>query len=261
MGASFAHVRQSSQFMSPTSVTTPSGSRRRNFTEDQIASYARNLEDVMNLIPTLQFGLDVNVRFDSPYSFELTPSLLVFDIFNVALCHGWVIDPQDRETYQVIAAELGSYNNVVEAVIASEVAESKLGVSGEADAEKRIRNGIVCKTFLDASASQLTYYGLGLLVETLPPHSLSVLFRNNHFSVVFKKGDNELYTLVTDHGFLNSSQIVWESLQNIENDSYFLDGLFRKYQPTEQQDSMENYPELHQSVLETNAPQGMSDEE
>nr|CAD7460321.1 unnamed protein product [Timema tahoe] len=37
---------------------------------------------------------------------------------------------------------------------------------------------------------------------------------------------NELFQLVTDQGFLHEPRVVWESLSNIENDGYFVDGHF-----------------------------------
>ena len=37
---------------------------------------------------------------------------------------------------------------------------------------------------------------------------------------------NQLYQLVTDQGFLNESNVVWETLNNIEGDTQFVDGDF-----------------------------------
>lgn len=37
---------------------------------------------------------------------------------------------------------------------------------------------------------------------------------------------NELYQLVTDQGFLTESNVVWETLENIEGDGKFVDGEF-----------------------------------
>lgn len=86
---------------------------------------------------------------------------------------------------------------------------------------------------------------------SLPPNSLAVLFRNNHFLTLYKYNyDNEpvsvakrlshfigfednippefeLVTLVTDEGYLQNDRIVWETLGNMEGDSVFLDAIFR----------------------------------
>ena len=46
--------------------------------------------------PQLQTGLDVNVKFDSVRGFELTSEIVIFDLLNVPLYHGWLPDPQVR---------------------------------------------------------------------------------------------------------------------------------------------------------------------
>lgn len=84
---------------------------------------------------------------------------------------------------------------------------------------------------------------------SLPPKSLSVLFRNNHFYTLYKhtfppresvsltvqlsnwigfdetdraNHQYELLTLVTDQGYQKDDQIIWETLSNMEGDSIFL---------------------------------------
>ncbi|KAI8911343.1 hypothetical protein DFJ77DRAFT_469680 [Powellomyces hirtus] len=214
--------------------------------------FSQNLTDVFEVLPTLQTGLDVNVRFDSPTSFELTPALLVFDLFQITLCHGWTVDPHDTETHRVIVQECKSYNAVVEKIIAGDDAAVQLekdksgkGKAVDTDALQRamvrrqhaIHDGLVCTDFLAATASQLTYHGLQTLGETLSPNSLSVLFRNNHFSTLYTRVDDadgsvRLYTLVTDQGFLHATNAVWETMDDVQGDSSFVDGFFTPYAQT-----------------------------
>jgi hypothetical protein len=202
----------------------------------------------MNLIPTLQRGLDVNVRFDSPFAFELTPALLIFDLFGITLAHGWTVDPQDEETYKVVVQSLGSYNKVVEAVINGEDASNELASlddSKEPDEQKRvlerskrekmIHEGLVAQSFLNSTASQLTYHGLQSLVESLPSHSFSVFFRNNHFCTLYKHPQQGLFTLVTDQGFVTAQKAVWETLSNVDGDSTFVDGSLKEYRPSQEE--------------------------
>uniref|UniRef100_A0A8W8MT13 Ubiquitin carboxyl-terminal hydrolase n=1 Tax=Magallana gigas TaxID=29159 RepID=A0A8W8MT13_MAGGI len=40
---------------------------------------------------------------------------------------------------------------------------------------------------------------------------------------------NELFVLVTDQGFLNEKNVVWETLNNVEGDGYFVDAQFHTY--------------------------------
>ncbi|OUM69611.1 hypothetical protein PIROE2DRAFT_2479, partial [Piromyces sp. E2] len=74
-------------------------------------------QDVLDIIPTLKKGLDINVKFDSVLSFEPSPAFTVFKFFNIKLVHGWTVDPEDKETFRIIAKECGNYNKVVEKII------------------------------------------------------------------------------------------------------------------------------------------------
>ena len=47
--------------------------------------------------------------------FEFTSESGLFDLFDVVLYHGWLVDPQDEETYQVVSHY--SYNQLVEMVV------------------------------------------------------------------------------------------------------------------------------------------------
>ncbi|KAI9205945.1 uncharacterized protein BJ171DRAFT_567232 [Polychytrium aggregatum] len=207
--------------------------RLSNLPED-LANFSHNLQDVMNTIPLLQRGLDVNVKFDSPYSFELTPALLLFDIFGVSLCHGWTISSSDSTFYDIVVRELGCYNKVVEKVIEADIASTNPLLAQDPKLQEIAHKGFVCQQFLEMSASQLTPHGLRLLQETLPSNSISVLFRNNHFYTLYKDDRSQLFTLVTDQGFLRTEGVVWESLASVDGDSIFLDDQFRPYQEISQ---------------------------
>lgn len=54
----------------------------------------QNVNDTMMVLPKLSTGLDVNVRFTGVSDFEYTPECIVFDLLNVPLYHGWLVDPQ-----------------------------------------------------------------------------------------------------------------------------------------------------------------------
>ena len=45
---------------------------------------------------------------------------------------------------------------------------------------------LVIENFLERSASQLTYHGLSELVISMEDDEIGVLFRNNHFSTIYK---------------------------------------------------------------------------
>lgn len=116
------------------------------------------------------------------------------------LFHGWLLDPQDTATSDVVKEM--AYNELL----------LKL-VQLKADADCAMQAQII-ESFLESSASQLTFAGLVALHETMKDNQLSVFFRNNHFSTILKFND-KLYLLVTDMGYVEQSTVVWELLDDI----------------------------------------------
>jgi hypothetical protein len=49
--------------------------------------------------------------------------------------------------------------------------------------EEKLHQAFVADEFLKDTATQLTYYGLELLLAAIPEDDLCVLFRNNHVKV------------------------------------------------------------------------------
>ena len=52
--------------------------------------------------------------------FEYTRECNVFDILDIRLFHGWVIDPQNIELYEIVNSNGSSYNQLVEKIIQQE---------------------------------------------------------------------------------------------------------------------------------------------
>ncbi|PWA33321.1 hypothetical protein CCH79_00014099 [Gambusia affinis] len=177
-------------------------------------NFQQNMSDAMAVLPKLSTGLDVNVRFTGVTDFEYTPECIVFDLLNIPLYHGWLVDPQSPE--MVAAVGKLSYNQLVEKII---------DCKHSADSS-RVSEGLVAEQFLESTATQLSYHGLCELNTTAKEGEISVFFRNNHFSTMIKhKG--HLYLLVTDQGFLQEESMVWESLHNVEGDGNFCNSDFR----------------------------------
>lgn len=60
------------------------------------------LDTVIKLLPRLQYGLDVNVRFNSIRGFEFTEEMAAFDMTGITLLHGWLLDPEDKRTVRAL---------------------------------------------------------------------------------------------------------------------------------------------------------------
>ena len=58
----------------------------------------------------------------------------------------------------------------------------------------------------------------------------------------------ELFLLVTDQGFLNENNVIWETLSNVEGDCHFVDADFKTYRKVEPI-SMP-HPAPHRSMME-----------
>ncbi|NXL19107.1 MINY1 hydrolase, partial [Setophaga kirtlandii] len=137
-------------------------------------NFQQNINDTMTVLPKLSTGLDVNVRFTGVSDFEYTPECIVFDLLNIPLYHGWLVDPQSPEQVQAVGKL--SYNQLVEKIISCKHASDSRLVS----------EGLVAEQFLESTASQLTFHGLCELTARAREGELGVFFRNNHFSTMVK---------------------------------------------------------------------------
>ncbi|KAI4830805.1 hypothetical protein KUCAC02_002412, partial [Chaenocephalus aceratus] len=191
----------------------------KEISEAQRLNYEQNMSDAMAVLHKLQTGLDVNVKFAGVQVFEYTPECIVFDLLDIPLYHGWLVDPQMQDIVKAVGN--CSYNQLVEKIISCKQSDNS-ELAGE---------GIVAEQFLSSTATQLTYHGLCELTSTVQEGELCVFFRNNHFSTMIKyKG--QLYLLVTDQGFLTEEKVVWESLHNVDGDGNFCDSEFRLRPPS-----------------------------
>ena len=281
-------------------------------------NWQHNLHDVLPVLPTLIRGLDVNVKFAHVTEFEFDSRIAVFDILNIRLVHGWVIDPQDKTVYGEIGSQ--SYNQLLDELLSlkspngfnstigstiseestlrelNKINQSPILVVGqdsgtkangyksqgqvenetmreneqhesverdplqtaishsETDNDKTLQarggNGSppvvgsegnehggrviqldnsetlalnltkidLLESFLESTASQLTYAGLLELHEVVRDRELCVLFRNNHFISLFKK-DGQLFQLLTDLGYKDTDCVAWELLNSIDGDT------------------------------------------
>ncbi|XP_022435341.2 ubiquitin carboxyl-terminal hydrolase MINDY-2 isoform X2 [Delphinapterus leucas] len=192
----------------------------KEISEIQRLNYEQNMSDAMAVLHKLQTGLDVNVKFTGVRVFEYTPECIVFDLLDIPLYHGWLVDPQIDDIVKAVGN--CSYNQLVEKIISCK----------QSDNSELVSEGFVAEQFLNNTATQLTYHGLCELTSTVQEGELCVFFRNNHFSTMTKyKG--LLYLLVTDQGFLTEEKVVWESLHNVDGDGNFCDSEFHLRPPSD----------------------------
>jgi len=171
------------------------------------AAFRGNFDGCLNVLPKLHHGMDINVQFKAVDAFEFTQELGIFDLMDIRLLHGWLVSHQDTEMYDLLKGE--SYNTLVERIFRLQ------DKSPEEQNEAAVLNG-----WLQDTCAQLTYDGLLSLHETIKDRELCVLFRNAHYTTVFKT-DNRLYQLNTDIGF-QDSELIWEQLDEVDGDTTYV---------------------------------------
>ena len=223
--------------------------------------YEYHLNEVLSILPSLQHGMDVNPKFtEGVLGVEFTTNLGAFDLLGVQLVHGWLLDPQDIETWSVVNKK--TYNQLTETVIAGNEAkalvesvevqirdkQNELDKCSEGKQQDEMHEEVinlrekmnelssiqvqseVANTFLSTTAHQLTYHGLEQLHKHLADGAMCVFFRNNHFATLTKHL-GILYLLVTDLGYANVPEIVWEKLDEVDGNTEYLNELFQKPPP------------------------------
>ncbi|KAJ2616903.1 hypothetical protein H4S08_000575 [Coemansia sp. RSA 1365] len=198
---------------------------------------------ILSLLPTMNKGLDVDLQFSHIYDFAATPPVQLFRAFGVDLVHGWVVDPDsESQIASLLSSECrNSYEGAVEFILSSDELSNGQVVNQDTVAmaprntpelsesqQETVYRAIALNDWLTTTATQLTPCGLRLLTSRLPVGSLCVLFRNNHFSTIFKHRPDSLLILCTDDVVAGDSRIVWESLRDVHQaSSQFLDSEFR----------------------------------
>ncbi|KAJ2082626.1 hypothetical protein H4R24_001456 [Coemansia sp. RSA 988] len=198
---------------------------------------------ILSLLPTMNKGLDVDLQFSHIYDFAATPPVKLFRAFGVDLVHGWVVDPDSEpQIASLLLSECrNSYEGAVEFILSSDelsngqvVNQSVVDLSHHNTPElsdtqqQTVYRAIALNEWLTATATQLTPCGLQLLTNRLPVGRLCMLFRNNHFSTIFKRTSDTLLLLCTDDVVAGDPRIVWESLCDVHQaSSQFLDSKFQ----------------------------------
>ncbi|KAM5572646.1 ubiquitin carboxyl-terminal hydrolase MINDY-1 [Rosa sericea] len=83
-----------------------------------VENQQQNIADAIDLLPRLATGIDVNIKFRRISDFEFTPECAIFDLLDIPLYHGWIVDPQDHDTANAIGSK--SYNTLTGELVALE---------------------------------------------------------------------------------------------------------------------------------------------
>ncbi|KAK9059411.1 hypothetical protein SSX86_022031 [Deinandra increscens subsp. villosa] len=83
-----------------------------------VENQQQNIADAIDLLPRLATGIDVNIKFTRIDDFEFTRECAIFDLLDIPLYHGWIVDPQDSDTSNAIGSK--SYNTLMGELVALE---------------------------------------------------------------------------------------------------------------------------------------------
>ena len=209
--------------------------------------------DLYSFLVTLHTGMNVNPRFlpvskssselrssmshvhpsereaVTPGTFEETREMRLYSTFYVPLIHGWLPE-KDGPAYAALSRSAKSYEDAQNLMFHEESLEEKLQSEGLSFQEQGTLEDIATiKAFFATNATQLTPYGLQAITTSLAPGSVAILFRNDHFSTLYRHPETlQLLQLVTDMGYAGHEEVVWESLIDVNGESAeFFSGDFR----------------------------------
>ncbi|KAF1915511.1 hypothetical protein BDU57DRAFT_518525 [Ampelomyces quisqualis] len=189
-------------------------------------------------------------------AFENTPDMQLYRTFNIPLVHGWLPD-EASEAQAAFSRVAKSYETSQYVQFQEEELDGKLQ-SGEpltTDEQQMFTDIHSIKEFLTRWPTQLTEHGLQSLRNSIQPGQVAILFRNDHFSTLFKDPRTDrLLTLVTDQGYSSHDEIVWESLVDVNGQgSELFSGDFR---PVGNHSTPDQQDRQTQSMLHVDNSQG-----
>ncbi|KAI1403520.1 hypothetical protein F4819DRAFT_219625 [Hypoxylon fuscum] len=214
-----------------------------------------DMSELYSFLKGLHTGMNVNPRFiptpetvaahkrisqplihpsssgDIPGTFEDTRDMKLYATFAIPLIHGW-LPPKNDPVYDSFSRQASSYDDVQSILFREEELEDKLSNSetGLTEQEQQLYQDIfIIKSFLATAATQLTPWGLEVITKAIRPGTVSILFRNDHFSTLYRHPQtHKLFTLVTDAGYYTHDEVVWESLVDVRGErTEFFSGDFR----------------------------------
>jgi hypothetical protein len=188
---------------------------------------ANRLPDVSELyafLRALHTGMNVNPSFIIPAGlpegtagcFEETKEMRLYGTFHIPLIHGW-LPPRNSTAHAAFERSAMTFEDAQNIQFVQAELEDKLQSEGLPHNEQQLLQDIhTIKSFFETWPTQLTDHGLQSVVQSLQPGQVAILFRNDHFSTLYKEPSRgTLMTLVTDAGYSSHEEIVWESLVDV----------------------------------------------
>ncbi|KAJ5181364.1 hypothetical protein N7491_000916 [Penicillium cf. griseofulvum] len=182
-----------------------------------------DIEALAQFLTMLHTGMNVNPRLimDSTEGFGTfleTSDLRLYGTFGVPLIHAWLA-PWSSPTHAAMSRTAQYYEDIQMLPFRRQEFEDRVarGDTLQPEEENTMADIQTIQRFVEIeNPTQLSPFGLTQLSTKLAPGSVSILFRNDHFSTLYKHPQShQLYTLVTDAGYAGHAEVVWESLVDV----------------------------------------------
>jgi len=202
-----------------------------------------DIGELYSFLVTLHTGMNVNPCFvdnsgvtdtsaivqAQPGGFEQTREMRLYGAFSLPLVHGW-ISPHKSGTYVAFERSAPTFDEALNIQFREEELDEKMRSTGLTQEEQQVYEDVqAIKQFLANYPTQLSNYGLDAISKWMSPGQVVILFRNDHFSTLYKEPrSGTLMTLATDAGYATHDEIVWESLLDVNGAaSELMSGDFR----------------------------------
>ncbi|CAG8247236.1 unnamed protein product [Penicillium olsonii] len=182
-----------------------------------------DIEALAQFLTMLHTGMNVNPRLtlestDGLGTFLETSDLRLYSTFRIPLIHAWLAS-WSSPTHAAMSRTGQYYDDIQMLPFRRQELEDRAtrGDSLSFEEESTMADIQSIQQFVEIeNATQLSPFGLTQLSTRLLPGSVSILFRNDHFSTLYKHPQShQLYTLVTDAGYASHAEVVWESLVDV----------------------------------------------
>ncbi|KAJ5795338.1 hypothetical protein N7457_001937 [Penicillium paradoxum] len=182
-----------------------------------------DIEALTRFLTMLHTGMNVNPRLimddtEGFGTFLQTSDLQLYSTFRIPLIHAWLA-PWSSSSYAAMSRTAQYYEDIQMLPFRKQEFEDRVtrGEPLTPEEESTMEDIQTIQRFVEIeNATQLSPFGLTQLSTKLAPGSVSILFRNDHFSTLYKHPQShQLYTLVTDAGYAGHAEVVWESLVDV----------------------------------------------
>lgn len=158
----------------------------------------KSLAIVVSHLPSLIQGLDVDINLITGTCSTEGLAHMLFQGFGLEFTHGWCREPYLGLASDAVFEDHQTYDKIQDFLL-----------------KDNSRAAFEIREWLDKNSTQLTDYGLQVMDKTLRADLVSVFFRNNHFSTLYKGANHGFYLLITDRDFSAHENYVWQSLNSI----------------------------------------------